>query len=150
MGLDMYLQKKTYIGAMYDHRKVGGHVKITVNSKILPIEFNRITFIEEEVGYWRKVNHIHRWFVENVQDDDDNCHEYECSREQLGELLDICRKVDTDHSQAETLLPTVDGFFFGGTEYDEYYFGSIKDTINILEKALEDIQCHIFTYQASW
>jgi hypothetical protein len=37
------------------------------------------------------------------------------------------------------LLPTRSGFFFGGTEYDEYYMNSIKYTINILEEVLSEV-----------
>ena len=42
------------------------------------------------------------------------------------ELLDRCNKVLGDHSLADYLLPTKDGFFFGGTAYDEWYFDDVK------------------------
>jgi len=29
--------------------------------------------ISENVGYWRKANQIHGWFVENIQDGEDDC-----------------------------------------------------------------------------
>jgi hypothetical protein len=80
MGLDMYLTKKTYIGAEYQHRKVAGTVSITINDKPVNIQFNRISEISERVGCWRKANHIHRWFVENVQGGEDDCDEYEINR----------------------------------------------------------------------
>jgi hypothetical protein len=54
MGLDMYLTKKTYVGAEYEHRKVTGEVKILVDGVELPIKFNRISEISERVGYWEK------------------------------------------------------------------------------------------------
>ncbi len=47
----------------------------------------------EPVGYWRKENHIHKWFVDNVQDGNDNCDMYIVSREQLEALRDVCKKV---------------------------------------------------------
>lgn len=46
-----------------------------------------------EVGYWRKANQIHRWFVENVQGGKDDCKSYEVSRAQLGELLETVYEV---------------------------------------------------------
>ena len=50
--------------------------------------------IMEQVGYWRKANEIHNWFVENVQDGEDDCRYHrEVTREVLEELLDICNKV---------------------------------------------------------
>lgn len=50
--------------------------------------------IIDQVGYWRKSNEIHNWFVENVQDGvDDCCYHDEVTRETLEELLDICKRV---------------------------------------------------------
>ena len=49
--------------------------------------------IIEHVGYWRKANQIHHWFVENVQDGEDDCGDYEVSVEQLKYLLDICKLI---------------------------------------------------------
>ena len=50
--------------------------------------------IIEEVGYLRKANAIHAWFVERVQDGIDDCHYHnEVTKEILEELLDICVKV---------------------------------------------------------
>jgi hypothetical protein len=50
--------------------------------------------ISEEVGYWRKANMIHNWFVEHVQDGIDDCRYHnEVTKETLEELLDTCIKV---------------------------------------------------------
>lgn len=50
--------------------------------------------IIEQVGYWRKANEIHNWFVENVQDGIDDCdYHHEVTKEILEELLDICQTV---------------------------------------------------------
>ena len=45
------------------------------------------------VGYWRKANQIHCWFVENVQDGIDDCGTYEVTEKQLVELLNTCKEV---------------------------------------------------------
>ena len=45
------------------------------------------------VGYWRKANQIHAWFVDNVQDGIDDCREYEISKENLEKLLETCKTV---------------------------------------------------------
>lgn len=37
--------------------------------------------IAEDVGYWRKANAIHAWFVKNVQGGVDNCQSHEVSKE---------------------------------------------------------------------
>lgn len=49
--------------------------------------------IIEEVGYWRKANAIHKWFVDNIQDGEDDCDYYEVAPEQLEELLNICKLI---------------------------------------------------------
>ncbi len=48
---------------------------------------------DEEVGYWRKANQIHRWFVSNVQGGKDDCGEYAVPRAKLMELKVICETV---------------------------------------------------------
>lgn len=47
----------------------------------------------QEVGYWRKANAIHRWFVENVQNGNDDCDYYPVTFDQLAALLDVCERV---------------------------------------------------------
>ena len=46
------------------------------------------------VAYWRKANHIHNWFVQNVQGGEDrNCEVTPVTREQLQDLVDACKLV---------------------------------------------------------
>ena len=142
------------------------------------------TRIMEQIGYWRKANQIHNWFVENVQDgEDDCCYHNEVTKEILEELLDTCQrvldscemidamvntgfeyhnrkktiimeegKIVADPSVAEELLPTTCGFFFGGTDYDEYYVDDIKHTIDVITKVLEttDFETQMVYYVSSW
>jgi hypothetical protein len=157
MGLDMYLTRKKYIGAKYDFNKVTGIVDIKIGDVPVPIDFNKITYIDEEVGYWRKANAIHNWFVDHVQEGIDDCKEYYVDFETLEELLGICKQVQENHSLAEELLPTTEGFFFGGIEYDKDYFYDIQRTIDILTKVIEEEEEYNknkfyseFTYQSSW
>ena len=122
--------------------------------------------IFKQVGYWRKANHIHGWFVENIQDAVDDCGVYEVSKEQLEDLLDICKKVlgssilivnndgkyIEDTSMAERLLPTTSGFFFGSTGYDNWYLEDIKNTVRIIKEILKttDFEKEIVIYHSSW
>ena len=152
MGLDSYLYKKTYVrqGDFYKPEVVT-EVEVKTGGKISEtIKPERIKYIIEEIAYWRKANHIHNWFVENVQRGIDECQSSYVSREQLEELLDVCKKVVADKSLAESLLPTASGFFFGGTEYDEWYFNAVEYTIEVLETELLDKYADEFEYSASW
>lgn len=158
MGLDMYLCKKTYIGAKYEHRKVTGEINISSGEHKANIDFKKVTEISEIVGYWRKANHIHKWFVDNVQEGVDNCEEYYVDKDQLQKLLDLCRKVKENPELTSELLPTTNGFFFGSTEYDKWYMEDIEYTITSLEEVLKPVESIekdspfyvYFYYQSSW
>jgi hypothetical protein len=150
MGLDMYLNKKTYI-SRGEHLSPEEKYEVVVTKGGKPVDHikaNRVKYIEEEVGYWRKANQIHNWFVENVQDGVDNCSDYYVATHKLKELLDVCKQIEADHSLAESLLPSISGFFFGGTEYDGWYYEDITNTIKILEEALE--AGDDYYYSSSW
>lgn len=150
MGLDMYLEKRTYV-RQWEHQtpEEQYNVEVTKGGEPVKIDPKRVTYVIEEIGYWRKQNQIHQWFVENVQNGVDNCGEYCVSKGQLEDLLEICKKILNDNSLAEELLPTASGFFFGGTEYDEWYFDGIENTIEILKEALSDTSADYY-YSSSW
>lgn len=84
--------------------------------------------------YWCKTNAIHKWFVDNVQGGNDDCGYYYVDMEQLHELRDTCQKVLDDHSLAEVLLPTQAGFFFGSTEFDEWYWIDLARTVEEIDR----------------
>ena len=70
---------------------------------------------------WRKANAVHRWFVENVQGGEDDCGTYDVPVTKLRELRDILERVVDCRELGPELLPTQSGFFFGSTEYDDWY-----------------------------
>ena len=55
---------------------------------------------------------------------------------------------------ADELLPTQEGFFFGSTDYDQYYLNDVKYTAEkikeILKNADEKDWTETFIYRASW
>jgi len=154
MGLDMYLTKKTYV-KNWNHMSDDEKHNVSVEGKSAKeIKPERITHIEEEVGYWRKANQIHNWFVENVQNGTDDCKSYYVYTEKLEELSDNCKAVLADHSKAEKLIPTQLGFFFGNTDYDEWYFDQLEETVEIIDGILTEMkenEAHYeFYYESSW
>lgn len=150
MGLDMYLTKKTYV-QNWDHTPEENKHYVSVvkgdgNSHVKP---ERVTYITEEIAYWRKFNALHKWFVDNVQDGNDDCNEYWLSKDTLQSLLDLLLDVRTT-GNAE-LLPPTEGFFFGSTEIDDWYWSSVDETINTLKDILaEEDPSPDFYYQSSW
>ena len=153
MGLDMYLEK------------VNRNYFISLNGKL---DGNDIWEHSTEVGYWRKANQIHRWFVDAVQNGKDDCGYYQVSKGDLEILLELCKKVKDsitlvedkesnikiieNPETAKILLPTQSGFFFGDVEYNEYYLNDIKETIKILKKVLAetDFEREVILYCSSW
>ena len=93
MGLDMYLSRKKFIGARYEHRNITGSIDIKQEGKPIPIDFNKVDYIEEGIAYWRKANQIHKWFVDHCQDGTDDCKPYYVAKEDLENLLETCKEV---------------------------------------------------------
>ena len=91
MGLDMYLTAKM---SLYESDK---DLRLAKVRRIFPDMYKsgNINYIHVgfEAGYWRKANHIHKWFVTNVQEGKDDCGDYYVRREDLMRLLDICKKI---------------------------------------------------------
>jgi len=140
MGLDMYLSKKTYVQNWDHHNPEERHeVIVKRGGKLVEsIKPERVSYIEEQVGYWRKANHIHNWFVQNVQNGEDDCKSYYVDIDDLMNLLDMCKQVKENPSKGEELLPTTSGFFFGDTDYNEHYMNDIDHTIEILQQELSE------------
>lgn len=108
--------------------------------------------IFEQVGYWRKANAIHGWFVRNVQNDVDDCGTYIVTKEQLEELKILCESVLSGKVKGKKVLPTQPGFFFGSYEYDEDYMDDLRNTIEIIDKVIAETNWEVESvcYQASW
>lgn len=155
MGLDMYLTAETFVSG-YDHNKDGNFQKVLDLLNISALDVERSLTIDLTIGYWRKANAIHNWFVENVQDGEDKCQRSYVSVEQLKDLRDECalalkefNKGDLD--KADSILPPKSGFFFGSTALDEGYKHDLEDTIKIIDRCLSDkFKNYTFHYQASW
>lgn len=64
-----------------------------VDGTPLSFEPDYTTDLREVIGYWRKANQIHRWFVENVQGGKDDQKEYEVTRNQLAKLQETVNEV---------------------------------------------------------
>lgn len=154
MGLDMYLSAKKYMSKYFDP---ADSEKIKSINELFGVEgeedgdygAQEVIF---RVAYWRKANQIHQWFVDNCQDGTDDCREYWVGRDQLETLLNTCKTVLEFPERAEELLPTQSGFFFGGTDYDEFYQTDLQYTIDRFEKILADpaLIKSDFYYQSSW
>lgn len=147
MGLDMYLYASKFVSNMEYRNEQDQFNKI-----VSALEAEQFTMghviAEVEVAYWRKANAIHDWFLDGREDD---CTPFYVERERLERLRDACKEIIDKPALAEFTLPTRDGFFFGSTEYDEWYMENIKETYDKLSTLLNKIpDGWSFKYQASW
>jgi hypothetical protein len=135
MGLDMFLNK-----CYSKYRKDDG--TFSTNWDDCKIDMygrsNRVTF-SEMVGYWRKANHIHKWFVDNVQDGKDDCHEYYVSIKKLHELRDTCFDILSKLHGMEIRVPKKDVKDFKDANI-KFYGGSKIQRIIIDVNNLETVK----------
>ena len=191
MGLDMYFKKGKRIPgksieeieAIEDKIYFGDNKELLEEYKdyITEIKYGNSKFTDyvllKEVGYLRKANAIHNWFVCNIQNGNDDCRTYEVNKKQLEKLKATCRivlnnlvlvkvkrincydfkkykevEIIFDSTVAKKLLPTKDGFFFGDVEYDRNYVEKLKEIVEQLEKILEDTDFdrEYIVYTSSW
>jgi hypothetical protein len=120
--------------------------------------------IFEHIGYWRKANAIHNFFVQECQDGVDECQLSIVRKTHLKDLLKRCKKAISvkdiylndgilkDGEGIEDYLPTTSGFFFGGTEFNEWFFNDVEETIELVEKVLKetDFKTQVICYRSSW
>ena len=80
--------------------------------------------IMDEVGYWRKANQIHNWFVDNIQDGKDDCNYHrEVTEDDLQELLAICEQIKSIAIMESA--PVVNGYTYkDGKEIPLYEDGA--------------------------
>lgn len=109
----------------------------------------------EEI-YWRKANFVHKFFFDRAFDEDDyvfgedNCVPMPANIYVLEELLSLCKEVMADKKEAPYLLPTMSGFFFGSTEYNDWYWDDVQYTIDnleaLLKRATEDDEFYYYAW----
>jgi hypothetical protein len=169
MGLDQYLEARKYVSKFDYPQGLGSQTpseEYANLSEFAPAGFDRYSDfggiqVSFPIGYWRKANAIHGWFVRECQGGEDNCQSYYVPREKLQQLADACDHVlkvpagvSMEDAAADVgLLPTR-GFFFGSYEMDEWYIQDLKTTIEIVNHALslfpEDNYDWSFYYSSSW
>ena len=173
MGLDMYLTANEYVSRT--KRDASGLSPDTpkLNELFVSLADRREGWVDTAgfqgisisypIAYWRKANAVHNWFVQNVQDDRDECQKSFVAPSQLLELREACEAVLATQNNSlvsvnevaeEVGLVPKAGFFFGSTDYDEWYFQDLRytvETINRLEaKGVFDNAWTDIEYQASW
>lgn len=155
--------------------------------KIKPLAnaYSKHSTIFETVASWVKANHIHAWFVNHIQNGNDNCHYYFVTEDDLLDLKEVCEKVlslnpytlDKDsyllyysanalidkgtitkeqytklEKELNEILPPKHGLCFGPDDYAMSYFLNVKETLEIVNKILDeaDFDKEVYLYHSSW
>lgn len=108
-----------------------------------------------QIGYFRKFNALHSYIVKTFANGIDNCQDiilYKEDVEQIKKVLDDVLNAHQQVEKAKELLPTQSGFFFGGTDYDEFYFEDVKVAADLMQSLLcnFDFDKYQLIYEASW
>lgn len=132
--------------------------------------------IRIELMYWRKANQIHHFFQTYCADKDYDKSEFDVPTTVLEDLSERCNRIlekmtwelngdgginidyKSHSAKLETLklagelLPTSSGFFYGSTEYDEWYYKDIIDTKKMLDKLMKEAvwKWDEYYYDSSW
>jgi hypothetical protein len=93
-----------------------------------------------EVAYFRKFNALHAW-VERLVGHESNCEVVKIAGQDLDDLrLDVEAALEGEVGA----FPTRSGFFFGSTDYDEWYQKDLKKLQKVLDGRTE------IYYNSSW
>jgi hypothetical protein len=115
--------------------------------------------VEVTTIYWRKANAVHGWFVDNCQDGVDDCGTYPVDGEQLARLRSVCLDAlaayaEGDAEKAGEIMSPRAGFFFGGTDVDQWWVEDLRHTASEIDRVINlaaSTPGRIdFAYHSSW
>lgn len=164
MGLDMYFyaRKNTYESFSRWDRERDPNAEDKTNyprdlnvfaAYIAEHNFKSCDIIQKyQIGYFRKFNALHQYIVDQAADGEDNCQVIFLDKEDVEKLYNIMCEILKDNTKAPELLPTAEGFFFGSTQYDDWYFQNVENARDLFNMILQNFNFEEYelAYQASW
>ena len=93
MGLDIYLSKKTFIGAMFRSSAVSGTINITKRGKQIPIKLQRVAYVIEDIYHGNKTHWLHNWLNHELPETLGNAKEREIDYELVSRLHRVCIEI---------------------------------------------------------
>ena len=150
MGLDLFLF------ARYDVN-IDSHTSPTAEQEAcqpimdklgLDNQYMRTVEVFVLLRMWQRLYQVHYWIVDNIQNGMNDAKYYTMNRDQLQQLVNLCREVLANREKAEELLPLPD------TEdlYDESYFDDLQTIADDITGFLNDpkFKDWEFVYSSSW
>lgn len=152
MGLDQFISATIHVPA----QKVGDVIEDNPILKKLVDDQFALATVKLKLGQFRKFNALHGYIekrvgeIENLQDvsiDDI-----------IDELYEDCKLIlatkDSKDGNADAIqrMPPTEGFFFGSTEVDGWYYSDVKELHDLLADLikLSEIGDISFKYTAWW
>ena len=93
MGLDIYLSKKTFIGAMFDSCGISGIISIKKRGRKIPIKFRRLAYVIEDIYHGRKTHWLHQWLDIELPETLGNAEGQEISEDLIDRLHKACIEI---------------------------------------------------------
>ena len=90
---------------------------------------------EQYDAYFRKVNFLFKYFEDRGKMVDQYYAFVE--PEDVEDIIDKCERILKNHELAYQLLPTQSGFFFGSTDYNDWYYSDVKDCLKQMKAYLK-------------
>ena len=162
MGLDMFLESvpkvegvDPYTLVTLDLYEFDKEKNQDLYKKIEPhiyLKGKHITWLAISVteGKWNKAHSINGWFVEMIQDGENDCDYYEVSREDITELLSLCKTVMKyeDGKREDAFY----GYSCGWSDTRKIDIETLEETINICQRILRkfDFKNRTLFYTNSW
>lgn len=100
----------------------------------LDINFRKVK--RTDLVYFRKVNFLVKFFGDR-HPELANCCPIDVTKDDLLELKRRCEKVLDNPNEANIILPTQEGFFFGSTEYGDSYFNDVQEVLDAVNSMLD-------------
>ena len=90
MGLDIYLSKKTFIGAKYKSQAITGSISLFKRGKKIPVKLERLAYVIEDIYHGSKTHWLHHWLEMELPEVFGNTEDQEISKGLMDRLHQAC------------------------------------------------------------
>ena len=90
MGLDIYLSKKTFIGAMFKSYGITGEIRLFKRGKKIPINLDRVSYVIEDIFQGSKTWWLYHWLEIELPESLGNAEDQEISEPLMDRLHQAC------------------------------------------------------------
>ena len=101
MGLDIYLSKKTFIGAMFKSCGITGEIRLFKRGKKIPITLDRVSYVIEDIFQGSKTWWLYHWLEIELPESLGNAEDQEISKGLMDRLHDACVDVLAHRNMAD-------------------------------------------------